>query len=502
MNVDPEVCLITSLMLWPDELPQAALRVKADDLKSSDARLVYRAMLDLHSSGQPVESCGVAERMIAHGCKPDAVSSILSILTDGEPHAGRIDRYAELIHKRSRARRIDLLGEKISHRCQANESPDEILTYVQQTVWEIESRRVTSEGLPVKQLMPGVLEHAAVLRKTGDGYPGISTSFQGLDVMTRGMKPSELWIIGALPGRGKTSFGLQIAVSAARSNIPVLIFSLEMSSEQLLTRMLGMELGVSAMGNPARMPREKWDTTLEYGAEVSNLPIFVDDSSELSPAELSLRARAKIRQHGIQLIIVDYLQLLRRPEREIREGVGNAANVLRQLAKDTRLPVLALSQLRRPGSENDRPTMLDLKESGDIEAHASHVILLYTPVSNSCPTGEDELIVGKNRTGPLGQIDAFFNRQTLTFAPRETAYRNTGESMKTSVTPAATQPLTQFEMIDGPTLAQRWQMKSTWVRKQTASADDPLPHVKLGRYVRFLWDSPELNGWLDRRYRR
>ncbi len=147
----------------------------------------------------------------------------------------------------------------------------------------------------------------------------------------------------------------------------------------------------------------------------------MDDAPSLSIQALTARARLYIRRHGVKLLVVDYLRLVQAPGKDLRERLGNATDALRQLAKSEKIAVVALSQLRRPESINARPSMLDLKESGDIEAHAHVVLLIYTPVESDSPTGQDEIIIGKNRHGPMGAIEVTFSRERLKFLPRERA---------------------------------------------------------------------------------
>jgi replicative DNA helicase len=189
--------------------------------------------------------------------------------------------------------------------------------------------------------------------------------------------------------RGKTALGAQIAVTSARRGTGSAIFSLEMSRDELGARVLSNESRVPAsrIRNPRWLRKEDWGALINLVSNLEECPFFVDDAPSLTIQALTARARLYIRRHAVKLIVVDYLRLVQAPGRDLRERLGNATDALRQLAKSEKVAVIALSQLRRPESINSRPSMLDLKESGDIEAHAHVVLLIYTPVESDSPTG-------------------------------------------------------------------------------------------------------------------
>lgn len=260
-------------------------------------------------------------------------------------------------------------------------------------------------------------------RSKSEGLIGLPTGIAGLDEATTGLRPRELWIAGALPGRGKTALGAQIALTNAGRGTPVAFFSLEMSREQLGERFLSNESRVSAsrVRNPRYIEGPQWLSLMQCVSTLEQYPLYVDDSNSLSIETLSARAKLYVRRFGCRLVIVDYLRLVQASGDQIRERVGNVAEGLRQLAKSEDISVLALSQLSRPkdGDINSRPNLLQLKESGDIEASAHTVLLIYMPMSNDDPTGKDEIIIGKSRNGPMGSVPVFFSRDRLKFFSRE-----------------------------------------------------------------------------------
>jgi replicative DNA helicase len=274
----------------------------------------------------------------------------------------------------------------------------------------------------LKAIMPDVLRELEV-QANNQGLVGLRTGLGSLDVLTGGIRPGELWTIGALPGRGKTALGVQILLANGKQGMPCCAFSLEMQALEIGRRFIAAESSIPAINlrNPQTIRKERWMQMAESAAEIAQMPIYVDDRSTLKVHELLASARLYIRRHGVKLIVVDYLRLVEAPGRDIRERVGYVADSLRQLAKTERIAVVLLSQLRRPdGGINSRPSMLDLKESGDVEAHSHVVLLPYLPVAeDGKPIPEDQLlIIGKNRNGGIGSLPVYFDEKRLQFVER------------------------------------------------------------------------------------
>jgi replicative DNA helicase len=268
--------------------------------------------------------------------------------------------------------------------------------------------------------MPEVLRELELQAQSG-GLVGLPTGLDSLDTVTGGFRKGELIVLGALPGTGKTALACQIIVANAEAGNAVGAFSLEMSRWDLGKRFLSTVTSVTAskIRHPGHIRKEEWPTLATGAAEIADWPVWFDDSGSISIPELLARARLFITRMNVKLIVVDYLQLVRADARDIRERVGKVADALRQLAKAERIPVVLLSQLRRPQNVNDAPTIIDLKESGDIEAHAHVVLLLHVPTAaDGKPTGEDTIIVAKNRNGAKGPVPVTFSPHKLRFYPR------------------------------------------------------------------------------------
>lgn len=426
MNTSPEVTLFSGLFVMPEWAFDAIELINADDFEDPDWRALFRAITYAAMNAEPVDVVNIAAILRRDGMGESKALDVVERANNGGmiEQRGYIKHYAKLIHEKTKHKRVVKLMEAASSAGET-QSADEILSTVLPEIWNIQTERQDGQLTPLTEVIRGELGRLFDVREGSIDGSGIFTGIDVLDNTTGGLRPGELWMVGALPGRGKTAFATQIALNAAGRGIPTLFQSLEMSGGQLIQRMIGTEVGVSGVRNPRILSDVKWKQASEFAAELAGWPLFIDDASSLSALVLSSRARMAIKQHGIKLLIVDYLQLIKGVGRELRERVGDAANVLRQLAKDTGCPVLALSQLRRPGNLNDRPTMIELKESGDIEAHSHVVLLLYTPMGeDGNPSGEDEIIIGKQRNGPLGTLPVFMDTRTLTFRPRETGGLN------------------------------------------------------------------------------
>jgi replicative DNA helicase len=250
----------------------------------------------------------------------------------------------------------------------------------------------------------------------------LSTGIWPLDQATKGgIRPGQYWVIGALPGRGKTSLARQAVLANTLRKVPTLVFSVEMTASQWIQQSAAT---IAKVKTERLYGKEKlWETervAMREAAAAFAENLFIDESSPLQIGELVSRARLAIRRHGVRLIVVDYLQILGAPQKELRERAMFVSDSLRQLAKSEQVAVIALSQLARPRQINDVPTMTQLKESGDIEAHAHLVALLHLPVSDEGePTGEDTIVIAKQRMGRQGSIAVTYNRDFLTFGRRE-----------------------------------------------------------------------------------
>jgi replicative DNA helicase len=419
----PETELFSSLLTEPGSIDLVAPLLRVEDFLLDEHRAIYQAMLDLIENGQPITPIHIAEKLTIHGWPADRASQVISREMDGAPLPGHAKAYAIMVHEAARKRRLVGAMELLMSRAQEpGANPNELIESFQERIFELQSDKPEMEVAPVREAAISFLEMAHGERQFTGSLVGQPTGIDALDLSTTGIRPGELWGVGALPGRGKTSLALQFAKASAERGDPVLFFSLEMAREELVRRLIGEKFGAWHLRNVGSMSDQNWAQVKEYAAEIATWPLFIDDSARLFAIDIAARARLGIRQRKAKLIIIDYLQLIRGKEREIRDRVGNAANVLRALAKETKVPVVVLSQLRRPGDINARPTMLDFKESGDIESHINTGLLVYMPVADDGRfIGEEEILIGKQRNGPIGSVPVYYDTRSLSFKTRTKA---------------------------------------------------------------------------------
>lgn len=418
---DAEKAILGAIILENDLAVDSMVKLQENQFSLDSHRKVYRAICDLSDAGKPIEIFSLAEEL-GRRKELESIGGIayLSSLTDGVPRRASIEHYIHIVRDKAILRAIVHAGSgAVARAVDASDPADEILGDLEAHLLELRAERTQRSEVHISGFIAESAERLHESEKRD--LVGFTTGLDCIDRATTGIRPGELWIIGALPGRGKTAFGMQIASANSSTGSPTMFFSLEMSRDQLGDRILCAESHVPSFKIRKRWLNESEKRSIrEAAGRTCEWSLYVDDSADLTDRELMARAKLAIRRYGVKLIVVDYLRLLKCPGRELRERVGEAANTLRKLAKQENVAVVGLSQLKRPESINDRPSMIDLKESGDIEAHAHTVLLLYQPQDNKGEfTREDEIIIGKQRNGPLGSEPVRFNKDTLQFEPRE-----------------------------------------------------------------------------------
>jgi replicative DNA helicase len=427
-HVDAERTVLGCAMLDTTALYRILPLLRSADFSLDSHRKIYHAVAELAEAGDPVDTMTVTDALTEKGQleQVGGVSYLTNLdeqVTSSLASLTNVEHYAEKILDKSRRRQARAVGARLTSATEdISVSTDECLQLVQESLLQIEASSGRTTARHVRDFMPDVLRELET-QSQNQGLVGMATGISSLDVATGGIRPGELWTIGALPGKGKTALAVQIVLANGAVQTPTLAFSLEMQDLEIGKRFLAAKSSCPAMQirNPQTIRRDRWPELLESAAEIAECPIYVDDRGTLKIQELLASARLCILRHGVKLIVVDYLRLVDAPGRELRDRVGYVANALRQLAKSERVGVVLLSQLRRPeGGINARPTMLDLKESGDIEAHSHVVLLPYLPVTNDGrPTLEDELlIIGKNRNGGVGSLPVYFDEKRLQFFDR------------------------------------------------------------------------------------
>ncbi|MCB1749424.1 MAG: replicative DNA helicase [Gammaproteobacteria bacterium] len=427
-SIEAEQAVLGGLMLDNEALIQVSEKISTDDFYRRDHGAVYNAVLELAGDNKPFDVVTVAEWLDSHG-NLAAVGgmSYLAQLAENTPSAANIAAYADIVRQRAILRELISAGTRIADSAFRPEgrSPDELLDSAESLVFEIAERE--SRGRrgfrPIKELLVDALDRIDYLFQRDNPLTGVATGFYDLDRKTAGLQKSDLVIIAGRPSMGKTAFALNLAQNAAiKDELPVAIFSMEMPSEQLAMRML------SSLGRidqhkvrTGKLSDDDWPRLTSSVGMLSEVKLFIDDTPALTPGDLRARCRRLAREHGLGLIVIDYLQLMQVPGTKENRAteISEISRSLKALAKELECPVIALSQLNRSLEQrNDkRPVMSDLRESGAIEQDADVIMFIYRDEvynEDSPDKGIAEIIIGKQRNGPIGTCKLrFFGEYTL-----------------------------------------------------------------------------------------
>jgi replicative DNA helicase len=417
-SIEAEQSVLGGLLLEGTAWDLVSDRLVDEDFYRQDHRLIYQAIRRVYDQGRPCDLITVAE-CLEQSEELDRAGGMayLGLLAGGVASAVNIAAYADIVRERAIARHLISVGSNIAD---SGFHPQgrpvaELLDAAESQVFEIAERgaRARSGFSAIKDLLPTVVERLDALYRSGVAMTGVSTGFSDLDRMTSGMHPAELIIVAGRPSMGKTSFAMNMVESVAiRARQPVAVFSMEMPAEQLALRMISSLGRVDAHRvRTGQLHDDDWPRVTSAVTLLGESNIFIDDTPSLSPMDLRARARRLKRQHGLGLIVVDYLQLMQVPgakDNRVLE-ISEISRSLKALAKELSVPVIALSQLNRSleTRPNKRPVMSDLRESGAIEQDADVILFIYRDEvynEDSADKGKAEIIIAKQRNGPIGHL--------------------------------------------------------------------------------------------------
>lgn len=431
-SIEAEQSVLGGLMLDNNAWDQVADKVTETDFYRQDHRLIFRSIVHLAEDNEPYDVVTLSNWLKQRGDLDDAGGlAYLGTLAKDTPSAANIQAYAKIVREKSILRQLIAVGTDIA---ESAFNPDErdskdILDEAERKVFEIAEQGMRQEQgfRSIKSLMKNTLAQIEELGSQPDGVTGVSTGYHDLDEMTNGLQKGDLVIVAGRPSMGKTTFSMNIAEYAAANNkVPTAVFSMEMPGEQLTMRLLS-SMGRVDQGRlrNGRLLEEDWPRIATAVKLFADVPLFIDDSAGLTPTEVRARARRLVREHGeLGLIVIDYLQLMQgggKAENRTTE-VSNMSRSLKALAKELSCPIVVLSQLNRSLEQrpNKRPIMSDLRESGAIEQDADIIMFVYrdevyNPESEN--KGTAEIIIGKQRNGPIGTV-------RLTFLGKYTRFEN------------------------------------------------------------------------------
>lgn len=430
-SVEAEQCVLGGLMLDNRAWERLADKIVAEDFYRRDHQLIFGVIGELAERGQPCDAVTVSEFLERRAELDDAGGlGYLGQLAKDTPSAANIVAYAEIVRERSMLRSLIRVGGEIAASAYNPEGrePSELVDEAERRVFEIaeQGKRRGSGFVSLRKILPQTIDRLDELQNSEGHITGLATGFDDLDKMTAGLQAGELVIVAGRPSMGKTSLAMNIAENAAISGaVPVAIFSMEMSSEQLSFRMIS-SLGRVNQSHlrTGNFSDEDWHRINAAVSLMSESKIFIDDTPALNPTEVRARSRRLRREHGLGLIVLDYLQLMQVPgtaENRATE-ISQISRSLKALAKELSVPIIALSQLNRSVEQrtDKRPVMSDLRESGAIEQDADVIAFIYRDEVYNKETmrkGIADIIIAKQRNGPIGEVP-------LTFLGEYTKFEN------------------------------------------------------------------------------
>ncbi len=431
-SIEAEQSVLGGLMLDNTSWEKVADLIVENDFYRRGHQLIFKAIAELSENSQPVDVITLAEYHDSRG-ELDQVGELayLGILARDTPSAANIVAYASIVRERSILRQLITVGTSISNVAFNPEgrSSEEMLDLVERQVFEIAEKGAKRSGgfIQVKQVLSKVVDRIDTLFEQDSPITGLSTGFTDFDEKTAGLQPADLVIVAGRPSMGKTTFAMNLAENAAiKSKQPVAVFSMEMPADSLAMRML------SSLGQidqtrlrTGKLNDDDWPRLTSAIALLNEAPLFIDDTPALTVTELRARARRLKREHGLSLIVIDYIQLMQgsgRSNENRATEISEISRSLKALAKELNVPIVALSQLNRSLEQrpNKRPVMSDLRESGAIEQDADVIVFIYRDEvynEDSPEKGKAEIIIGKQRNGPIGKV-------ILTFQGKYTRFEN------------------------------------------------------------------------------
>ncbi len=423
-SIEAETSVLGGVLIENDALNLVLEILQEGDFYREAHRKIFAAIVHLYEHSEPVDLITLSE-VLKTRAELEDVGGIeyLNSLVNGVPTAANISYYAKIIKEKGILRKLINRATEIISQSYANSGDvDDFIDQAERTIFEISEDRVRPSFYPIKDLIKSSFKTIEQLYEKRQLITGVATGFQRIDELTSGLQPSDLIIVAGRPSMGKTAFALNIAQNASlHGGVSSAIFSLEMSKEQLALRMLCSEAKVDAHRlRGGFLSESDWPRLTRAAGSLSEAPIFVDDTPGISALEMRAKARRLKIEHNLGLVVVDYLQLMRgRSRTESREQeISDISRSLKALAKELRIPVIALSQLNRRVEErgDKRPQLSDLRESGAIEQDADVILFLYRDeVYNKSEEskGKAEVIIGKQRNGPTDKVDlAFLDKYT------------------------------------------------------------------------------------------
>ncbi len=424
-SIEAEQAVLGAMLLSKEAVDAAIEIVGESNFYKSAHRKIFRAMVDMFDRNEPADIVTVADELSRRGQLEEVGGrAYLAELTEATPSIANVQHHAKIVLDKSTLQRlIEAASSILSRAYEPNRNVDDLLDSAEQEIFAIKEEKLKGAFTPIGEILTETFHMIENLTQREGFVTGLPSGFDELDKLTSGFQKSDLIVIASRPSVGKTAFSMNIAEYAAvEKKQPVVVFSLEMSKEQLAQRLLCSRARVSShhMRN-GRLTDEQWRELAHAVGPLSESPIYIDDSPSITMLEMRAKARRLKAHHDIALIIVDYLQLIKGPQNveNRQQEISYISRSLKALARELKVPVIALSQLSRQvelRGKDARPQLSDLRESGAIEQDADVVIFIHRPRNDEGQLGsEAEIIIGKQRNGPTGIINLAFVKDFARF---------------------------------------------------------------------------------------
>ena len=426
-NIEAEESVLGAMLIKKDAIIEAAEMVSDRDFYREANRVIFSTMQELAEEGEAVDIVTLTDRL-KRGDMLDKVGGIAYVtkLANAVPTAANVHYHLKIVKEKAELRRLIDAATEIAGAAYEDSQPvDALMDDAEKRILSVAGERGSGSFEPMKNIVMRTFERIGSLYESKGGITGLATGFRDLDCLMSGLQPSDLILVAARPSMGKTAFTLNIASYAGLSGARVAFFSLEMSKEQLVQRILCAEGGIDSQRvRTGQLSFEEWNSLVLTSDRIARSPIFIDDTPGITVMELRSKARRLQAEHGLDLVIIDYLQLMQ--GRSSKSGdnrqqeISEISRSLKSLARELNVPVIALSQLSRSVESRQvkRPMLSDLRESGSLEQDADIVIFLYREDYYDKDTENKnitEVIIAKHRNGPVDTVNLFFQREFTKF---------------------------------------------------------------------------------------
>lgn len=428
-SIEAEETVIGAMIMDQDAIVTSMEILQSDDFYQRQYGVIFESIIELYEAAVPVDLVTLQDKLLSKDVPPEiAGADFLMKLTVAVPTTANVKYYAEIVSEKAVLRRLIKNNDEVNVLCYAGqEDLDSILDTAEKGVFKLMQRRGGDDLTPIRQVVMNALDRIELVAKNKGNVTGVPTGFIHLDSKTAGLQPSDLILVAARPSMGKTAFVLNIAQHVAfRQNMAVALFSLEMSKEQLMNRLFALEGSIDAQRiRTGELEADDWERLMESSGVIGKSRLMIDDTPGITIQAMRSKCRRMKLEQGLDLIIVDYLQLMESVGKveSQQQKISDISRSLKGLARELNVPVIALSQLNRSLEKRDdkRPIMSDLRDSGAIEQDADVVMFIYRDEYYNKDSSEAknvaEIIIAKQRNGPVGTVK-------LTWLPQYTRFAN------------------------------------------------------------------------------